>query len=202
MNYGDRGEVLVIHVTGDGFEAKFLPLANFDFRPPDVPTARNVGLTRAFLDWEVRWDNVSSDIHEVIDGFMVFVYPDQKSSEVLVPQGGFGFALPKFVHVKKGSSYCPVPVSGFSVGGLYHYPDISAGKPDGSDSLVRDRLGEYKDLKPAGVERVREDYESFNKLIHNMPLAPGFVHGFEVAPTWESRPVPTFSWAPGRRELS
>ena len=35
---------------------------------------------------------------------------------------------------------------------------------------------------PPAVERVRKDYESFNNLIHNMPLAPGFEHGFEVAP--------------------
>ena len=81
------------------FDPKFLPPANVDASPPDVLTARNVGLTRAFLDWEVRWDNVSSDIHDVIDGFMVFVYPDQKSSKVLVPEGGFGFVLPKLVEV-------------------------------------------------------------------------------------------------------
>ena len=41
---------------------------------------------------------------------------------------------------------------------------------------------EYTKQVPIGGGRVRDDYEGFNKLIHNMPLAPGFVHGFEVAP--------------------
>ena len=113
-------------------------------QPPDVPTARNVGLTRAFLDWEVRWDNVSSDIHEVIDGFMVFVYPDQKSSEVLVPEGGFGFVLPKFVQVKIGNQpgrdYKHSRVDGFSVGGLGYYPNSSSRAKIGSDSLVSDKV--------------------------------------------------------------
>ena len=183
MNYGDRGEVLVIPVTGDGFEAKFFPVADFDLRPPDVPMARNVGLTRAFVDWEVRWDNVSSDIHEVIDGFMVYVYPDQKSSKVLVPEGGFGFALPKFVQVKarREHEFKHHRVDGFSVGGLGYYPSTSSRAGTGSDSLVSDKFGLLNDKKPAGVKRVREDYISFNKLIHNMPLAPGFEHGFEVA---------------------
>ena len=184
LNYGDRGEVLVAPATeGEGFEAKFLPLANLDFRPPDVPMARNVGLTRAFLDWEIRWDNVSSDIHEVIDGFMVYVYPDQKSSEVLVPEGGLGFALPKSVYVKTNLDYATlIPVNGLSVGGLDYYPvDSSLAKP-GSDSLVSDRNSEYTGRRASGILRVREDYKRFNTLIRNMPLAPGFVHGFEVAP--------------------
>ena len=101
MNSGDRG-VLGVEPVHDqaGFEPKFVPPVNVDASPPDVLTARNVGLTRAFLGWEVRWDNVSSDIHDVIDGFMIFVYPDQKSSEVIVPEGGFGFHLPKLVEVK------------------------------------------------------------------------------------------------------
>ena len=184
MNYGDREEVLVIPVTGDGFEAKFLPLANFDFRPPDVPMARNVGLTRAFVDWEVRWDNVSSDIHEVIDGFMVYVYPDQKSSKVLVPEGGFGFALPKFVQVKAQTDYefKHQRVDGFSVGGLSYYPVPLPGHRLVPTAWCRSSVGILEPKKPVGVKRVREDYKSFNKLIHNMPLAPGFEHGFEVAP--------------------
>ena len=111
MNYGDRGVLQVASVTEEGVRPKFLPPANVDARPPDVLTARNVGLTRAFLGWEVRWDNVSSDIHDVIDGFMIFVYPDQKSSKVLVPEGGFGFALPKLVEVALSTLFSPYKYS-------------------------------------------------------------------------------------------
>ena len=188
MNYGDRGVLQVASVTEEGVRPKFLPPANVDASPPDVLTARNVGLTRAFLGWEVRWDNVSSDIHDVIDGFMIFVYPDQKSSKVLVPEGGFGFHLPKLVQVEHNNDgdddmrYSTV--DGFSVGGLYHYPVDSRLAQEGSDSLVWESSDDHEYTKqvPIGGKRVRDDYEGFNKLIHNMPLAPGFVHGFEVAP--------------------
>ena len=131
MNSGDRGVLGVEPVHDEvGFKPKFVPPVNVDASPPDVLTARNVGLTRAFLGWEVRWDNVSSDIHDVIDGFMIFVYPDQKSSKVIVPEGGFGFHLPKLVEVEydSGSSYRYSQVDGFSVGGLDYYPvDSSSG---------------------------------------------------------------------------
>ena len=188
MNYGDRGVLQVASVTEEGVRPKFLPPANVDASPPAVLTARNVGLTRAFLGWEVRWDNVSSEIHDVIDGFMIFVYPDQKSSKVLVPEGGFGFHLPKLVQFEHNSDgdddmrYSRV--DGFSVGGLYHYPGDSRLAQDGSDSLAWESSADHNYTKqvPIGGQRVRDDYEGFNKLIHNMPLAPGFVHGFEVAP--------------------
>ena len=199
MNYGDRGVVTVVPVHDEvGFEPKFLPLANVAASSPDVLMARNVGLTRAFLDWEVRWDNVSSDIHEVIDGFMVFVYPDQKSSKVLVPEGGFGFALPKFVQVKtdRDRDYRYSRVDGFSVGGLNYYPDSSTRAKTGSDSLFSSRVSQTVDKLPLGVERVTKDYESFNNLIHNMPLAPGFEHGFEVAPYVGSPPGSDFEIGP------
>ncbi len=185
LNYGDRGAVLVASVTEVGFDPKFLPPANVDASLPDVLTARNVGLTRAFLGWEVRWDNVSSDIHDVIDGFMVFVYPDQKSSKVLVPEGGFGFVLPKLVQVRydPGGHDKYSTVDGFSVGGLDYYPVECSLAQEGSDSLAWESSGdEYTSQDPIGGKRVRDDYKSFNKLIHNMPLAPGFVPGFEVAP--------------------
>ena len=130
MHYGDRGVLQVASVTEEGVRPKFLPPANVDASPPDVLTARNVGLTRAFLGWEVRWDNVSSEIHDVIDGFMIFVYPDQKSSKVMVPEGGFGFHLPKLVQVEHNSRHDDLrysTVDGFSVGGLHHYPVIPLG---------------------------------------------------------------------------
>ena len=190
LTEGDQGAVLlalVASVTEGDIRSKFLPPANVDASPPDVLTARNVGLTRAFLGWEVRWDNVSSDIHDVIDGFMIFVYPDQKSSKVLVPEGGFGFHLPKIVQVEYSNSERDDErysmVDGFSVGGLNYYPVDSRLAQDGSDSLAWESPSdEYGKLVPIGGNRVRDDYEGFNKLIHNMPLAPGFVHGFEVAP--------------------
>ena len=183
MNSGDRGVLQVVSVN----DPKFFRPANVDASPPDVLTARNVGLTRAFLGWEVRWDNASSDIHDVINGFMIFVYPDQKSSKVLVPEGGFGFHLPKLVQLEyRNTDYEQQrysQVDGFSVGGLDYYPAGSRLAQEGSDSLAWESSShEYTSQEPIGGKRVQDDYKGFNKLIHNMPLAPGFVHGFEVAP--------------------
>ena len=35
-------------------------------------------------------------------------------------------------------------------------------------------------MKAVGSSRVEAEYENFNNYMHNMPLAPGFVHAFEV----------------------
>ena len=103
MDSGDRGVVAVVPVNDEvGFEPKFFPPANVDASPPDVPdvlTARNVGLTRAFLGWEVRWDNVSSDIHDVIDGFMIFGLP---GSEILKGPSSRGGVRLRFAQVSPG----------------------------------------------------------------------------------------------------
>ena len=192
LHYGERGAVEIAPSTEVGFEPEFLITVDPSPLPPSLPpspppdplTPRNVGLTRAFLNWEFRWDTSSSDIHDVIDGFMVFVYPDQKSSSVLVPEGGFPFIMPRFITSVDGGGYThKVLVDGFSVGGLDYYPVNSTRAQSGSDSLFHLKPGDdYDTFSVIGVPRVHTDYEDFNKLIHNMPLAPGFVHSFEVAP--------------------
>ena len=53
----------------------------------------------------------------------------------------------------------------------------------GSDSLVSLRVENVDTVKKAvGSKRVVDEYKSFNNYMHNMPLAPGFVHAFEVRP--------------------
>ena len=188
-NFGERGASSK-KSTGEGFEPKFLPAANPLASPLPVLTGRNVGLTRVFVDWDFRWDTVSPDIHDVIEGYTVYVHPDPKSAPAPVPESGWAFNLPKLVEVKTPPDFVGDPhsyehrrIRGFSVGGLNRYDSDSSLARPGSDSLVSLPVENVDTEKnPVGSSRVRAEYESFNNYIHNMPLAPGFVHGFEVRP--------------------
>ena len=203
-SFGERGASSESS-TLEGFTPVFLPVD--DPLPEPLPslTGHNVGLTRAFVDWDFRWDTVSQDIHDVIEGYTVYVHPDQKSAPALVPEGGFTFNLPKLVEVAMTNRANPGPpshqhfrVEGFSVGGLYHYDPGSTFAGPGSDSLVSLLTGSGQDIsrKAVGSSRVTAEYENFNMFIHNMPLAPGFVHAFEVRPYVGTPGESTFKQGP------
>ena len=182
--YGQRGGLDLKAVGGaSGVDPKFSRVdAPID---PSNINSRNVGLTRAFLKWEFLWDDASPDIHDVIDGFMVFVYPDQKAARVEMPEGGFAFALPKAVQTEDSSTgdFRVYRVNGFSMGGLDYYPATSTRAVDTSDSVVSATGGtQFDEREPVGGSIAKAHYNGFNGLTQSMPLAPGFVHGFEVAP--------------------
>ena len=207
-NFGERGAYSKSS-TGEDFVPMFLPAADPLASPLPVLTGRNVGLTRVFVDWDFRWDTVSPDIHDVIEGYVVYVHPDQKSAPALVPKEGWAFRLPKLVQLETppdpgetGDSYEHFRVGGFSVGGLKQYdPDSPFARP-GSDSLVSLRVENAgTEKKPVGSSLVRDEYDSFNNYMHNMPLAPGFVHGFEVRPFVGSPGEPNFKMGPKSERL-
>ena len=188
-SFGERGASSESS-TQEGFIPKFLPVVDLSAGSYPSLTGRNVGLTRVFVDWDFRWDTVSPDIHDVIEGYTVYVHPDPKSSPVPVPVSGWAFNLPKLVEVKtdlapgeNGYAYDHFRVEGFSVGGLKQYDSGSDHAKPGSDSVVSlPGGGTGIKRKPVGSARVVAEYENFNNYMHNMPLAPGFVHAFEVKP--------------------
>ena len=202
-SFGERGASSE-RSTKEGFIPKFLPVEDPLATPRPSLTGRNVGLTRAFVDWDFRWDTVSPDIHDVIEGYTVYVHPDPKSSPVPVPESGWAFNLPKLVEVKTPpdipgdpDSYEHFRIGGFSVGGLEQYDSMSTLARPGSDSLVSFQIENAgADKTPIGSARVKAEYDSFNSYMHNMPLAPGFVHAFEVRPYVGSPGESTFKQGP------
>ena len=62
---------------------------------------------------------------------------------------------------------------------ILYDPDSVLARP-GSDSLINIFSGGGPIMKAVGSSRVGAEYENFNNYMHNMPLAPGFVHAFEV----------------------
>ena len=188
-NFGERGASSK-KSTGEDFTPMFSPAADPLASPFPVLTGQNVGLTRVFVDWDFRWDTVSPDIHDVIEGYTVYVHPDPKSAPVPVPESGWAFNLPKLVELETppgpgetNDSYEHRRIRGFSVGGLNQYDSDSSLARPGSDSLVSLRVENAGTVKKAvGSSRVRDEYKSFNNYMHNMPLAPGFVHAFDVRP--------------------
>ena len=207
QEHGERDYVAVLPAVVDGFpQPAFQEVADLSSDPPPELTDHNRGLTRAYLEWDFRWDTVSPDVYDRIDGFAVIVHPDQKSVPYLVPDEGVSFFLPKWV-LFATSSLIPRDdqvsehhlVDGFSVGGLDHY---SLGSFDylsleGSDSVVHVRNGDdtFRRL-PLGSPLIVDFYNAFNSTIHNMPLAPGFVHSFQVAPYIGDPSDPDFRLGP------
>ena len=194
--HGERGGASVVNAVKTGFvRPRFDPVPDFTLDPPpDSPPPlhnRNRGLTRVYLDWDLRWDTIT-DFYDRVDGFAVVLHPDQKSVSFSVPEAGLPpFVLPKWVAASfpdEDPDDSPVNlhtrVEGFAVGGLGYYPDDSRYIAEkGSDSVVHrpSSIG-LSGITPISSEAGKEYYASFNKFIHNMPLAPGFTHGFQVAP--------------------
>ena len=167
----------------------------------DPVTSKNVGLTRVNLDWEFLSTGISEDVYNAIDGYVVYVYPDEKSSP-LSPGEPMRFVLPRWVVEYKedevSSTFGSIArhsVEGFSVGGMNVYPADRLG----SNSLVTvvdNHLRGYtvasrppsgpSEIFPVywalGDDSLRDSYDDFIQHVGNMPLAPGFVHEFKVAP--------------------
>ena len=94
-------------------------------------------------------------------------------------------------------------VEGFAVGGLNYYPkdsDYIAGQ--GSDSVMhwRDAMG-VNSNKGISLGDSDTHYANFNRRIHNMPLAPGFTHAFQVAPYLGVPDDPAFQMGPLSEKL-
>ncbi len=206
-SYGEEDFMSVAQVQGVGFSQPVFDKAPDPVGPGTKLTPYNRGLTRLYLDWDYRWQGISPRVSDVISGFVVKVFPDQRSVAREVPEEGFSFVLPKWVRVTVKPSGSPKDfyryrVDGFSVGGLDHYPSevITSG---GSEPLV--------DLGSLGVGITAADIVSnryvtarqvsshpkiFNQLLENMPLAPGFTHGFQVAPYVGSPGDPSYRVGP------
>ena len=203
QEHGERDYVAVLPAVADGFpQPTFQEVADLSSDPLPELTGHNRGLTRAYLEWDFRWDTVSPDVYDRIDGFAVIVHPDQKSVPYLVPDEGVSFFLPKWVLATgsdlEGTVRDHHLVDGFSIGGLSHYPNnpryISA---EGSDIIVH--VGNAEDdfeIRPRGSQLIVDFYNAFNSTIHNMPLAPGFVHSFQVAPYVGDPREPDFRLGP------
>ena len=207
---GERGFASVVNAVKTGFvRPRFDPVPDFTLDPPPDPPPklnnRNRGLTRVYLDWDLRWDTIT-DFYDRVDGFAVVLHPDQKSVSYSVPERGLPpFVLPKWVSASfpdddpdKDFLKLHTRVEGFAVGGLDYYPDDSRYIAEkGSDSVVHRpySLG-ISSIQPISSEVGTEYYASFNKFIHNMPLAPGFTHGFQVAPYTGVPGHPDFQMGP------
>ena len=212
---GERGFIEIVSAMDDEGFAWFPPLPDLSAGSPPPLDNYNRGLTRAYVKWEVRWDTVSPDVHDRVNGFVVVVHPDQKSLSKLVPKTGIPFLLPKWVSTgqkdEDGTYYVRNRVEGFAVGGLDHYPTESipnlraSGVSEeerrrglkGSDSLVHLKPGVAAiSHRAVGPQVLDDHYAAFNSLIHNMPLAPGFEHSFQVAPYVGQPGDPNFSVGP------
>ena len=130
QEHGERDFVAVVNAVaeGEGFAPPmFDPVVDLSAEDPPKLTNRNRGLTRAYVDWDFRWDVVSPDVYDRIDGFAVFLHPDQKSVPYVAPEQGFDFYLPKWVFAKVEVLGGDVlsshhQIDEFSVGGLTYYP--------------------------------------------------------------------------------
>ena len=98
-NFGERGASSE-RSTREGFVPKFLPVEDPLATPRPTLTGRNVGLTRTFVDWDFRWDTVSPDIHDVIEGYTVYVHPDPKSSPFPFPRAVGLSTCPRSLRLK------------------------------------------------------------------------------------------------------
>ena len=170
QEHGERDFVGVVNaVAKDLPSPMFHPVADLSVDPPEKLTNRNRGLTRAYVDWDFRWDVVSPDVYDRIDGFAVFLHPDQKSVPYVVPEQGFDFYLPKWVFLFVEDDEEDIrsyhQVDEFSVGGLEYYPSssdphggVSWESVKGSNSLVHLNADEYspENLKSSARRRSRD----------------------------------------------
>ena len=143
VEHGEQDFVSVVDAVEEGFVTKFDPVADLTSDPPPELNNRNRGLTRVYLDWDLRWDTIATDFYDRVDGFAVVLHPDQKSVSFPVPEKGLPpFFLPKWVATKfedvDHETYIShTRVDGFAVGGLSYYPsDPSKLAEKGSNSLV------------------------------------------------------------------
>ena len=189
VEYGERDFMSVVKAVKDGFDKpKFDEVADLTSDSPPELNNRNRGLTRVYLDWDLRWDAITNDVYDRVDGFALILHPDQKSVSFPVPETGLPFALPKWLSTQfpgeEGDYRGHTQVDGFAVGGLSYYPpDDFKLAGEGSDSLAHWPAAQGAgNITPVSSGISGSHYRSFNNFVHNMPLAPGFTHGFQVAP--------------------
>ena len=205
--HGGPGFVSVVNAVKEGFDRpKFDPVPDLTLDPPKELHNRNRGLTRVYLDWELGWDTTSTDFYDRVDGFAVVLHPDQKSVSFPVPEKGLPpFVLPKWVYAESQHDGFRkhARVDGFAVGGLSYYPlDSSKLAGKGSDSVSHWSSDEEMGVTvPVSSEISEKHYRAFNRFIHNMPLAPGFTHGFQVAPYVGVPEDPAFRMGPLSEKL-
>ena len=189
VEYGERDFVSVVDAVDPAFDRpRFDKVADLTSYPPPELNNRNRGLTRVYLDWDLRWDAITNDVYDRVDGFALILHPDQKSVSFPVPETGLPFALPKWLSTRfpdvEGDYRGHTQVDGFAVGGLDYYPpDDFKLAGQGSDSLAHWPAAQGAgNITPVSSGISSGHYRSLNSFIHNMPLAPGFTHGFQVAP--------------------
>ena len=159
------------------------------------PSPQAMGLSEIRVDFDFAWKSVETELYDSVDGYVVKVYPDEK-----VFQGRDGepfiFILPRYVWEKikmnAGDAVGVVPVNnyhqlkGFWVGGLDHvasddkalaHPSAQYGHP--ASDVLEDSEYEFRGL---GGSLMAHQFNAFNNVVGNLPLAPGYTHKFEMAP--------------------
>ena len=204
--YSEHGEqdfvrikpVIVQEPGEPGRLPSFQEVANLGADPLPELTVYNRGLTRVLVDWDHRWkDGVDPNIYDHISGFTIYIHPDQKSVPFEVPDGGIAFDLPKWVRAQMHDSddgfvAREFQINNLTVGGLDHYLQFSTIALPNSVSLVSVRehgfVAPPPDSNPinefdaVGNSDLGDSFRAFNSHVANMPLAPGFKHGFQIAP--------------------
>ena len=166
---------------------KFYQVESNDAALLNVTHWTQMGLTQVYLEWGYRWADVSPKVDRSIDGFVVYVQPDYKSWPRRGEKYAYRYFLPKYVVEQVGTSEDQEDATGylrslrgFNVGSLGY--DAEGKDTKRGHALVRDYHGPVRVRGAARVGGVDDEVPAFNHLLRNMPLAPGFRHGFQVAP--------------------
>ena len=160
----------------------------------------NVGLSEIRLDFDFAWAGANTGLYGSVDGYAIEVTPDVKVAQILelpLVNGVLTYFLPKdileMVRSPDWSADTPTPdnwlavhlVDGFWVGGLNQQGagDKALVKPSNYDPAAPlDR----RVLRGMGGETLNWQQESFNYLLGRLPLAPGYVHKFRIAPYYRT----------------
>ncbi len=163
-----------------------------EFNEGESITSYNAGLTEVALEFDFLWDDLSLESQRAIDGYEVVVYPDPKVYRDY-PAGSYErFALPKYVGLNDVGdlSSCSVgelsnqKVTGIYFGtlGLAQHVDYSFVN-GGTLSTQLSGQCRYR-LLPTElnyfIENAPKGFNEFSRFIGGLPVAPGYVHQFEV----------------------
>ena len=164
------------------------------FRPIDKsrPSPHAMGLSEIRVEFGFAWDSVETELYDSVDGYVVKVYPDEK---IFRDRDGepFIFLVPRYAHERvtvpavPGYLYEEInnyhQLSGFWVGALDHVTH-------GDDALIHNAEA-YPARMPddtghthrgLGGDLMLHQFNAFNQVVGNLPLAPGYTHKFEMAP--------------------
>ena len=180
-------------------DAMFFPVPSDVDRSVQYVEDDNSGLTRLSVKWETDSSVVSDLPLYRSTGMVVIVRPDEKSSPLLEGKG-IQFVLPRWVRVTpyygagddegnyslQPESARRLPVNGFNVGGL----DLGVSNDGDLTSVVSvdtsslesgGELPTFVHVAAMGAPDLQQHLVAFDDLLNNLPLAPGFRHGFSVA---------------------